>query len=235
MLIVRATSSSRASQEDCALCPCSGPPVQLAKFLRCNVCSSESRRHRDLSTDRHDVAYNILLLYVLRVLRIYSVRVQRSTSMAAVIAMRRPLFWSGYLLLALTAAVAVTVAAPLAEPAAPNNADDVVTYDQRQNGTENVRISLSDLKVVLAPADGLFQIMSMAGAQFLNSELAGAASENRPTGAECTGFKCNNRHRQAAKKNRFKLSSLIAPLLNSQAEQKIAETENISINNNNTN
>lgn len=37
-------------------------------------------------------------------------------------------------------------------------------------------------------------------------------------------------------RNRFKLSSLIAPLLNnSQAEQKIAETESISINNNNTN
>ncbi|XP_015363365.1 PREDICTED: uncharacterized protein LOC107161459 [Diuraphis noxia] len=147
--------------------------------------------------------------------------------------MRRQLFWSGYLL-ALTASVAVTVAAPAAEPAA-SNVDDVVTYDQRQNGTENVRISLSDLKVVLAPADGLFQIMSMAGAQFLNSELASAASEYRPTGPECTGFKCNNRHRQAAKKNRFKLSSLIAPLLNSQADQKITETENISINNNNTN
>lgn len=104
------------------------------------------------------------------------------------------------MLLALTAGAAVTVAAPLAEPAAPD-AEDVVTYDQRQNGTENVRISLSDLKVVLAPADGLFQIMSMAGAQFLNSELAGAASEHRPTGVECTGFKCNNRHRQAAKKS----------------------------------
>jgi len=114
--------------------------------------------------------------------------------------MRRQLFWSGYVLLALTAGAAVTVAAPLAEPAAPD-AEDVVTYDQRQNGTENVRISLSDLKVVLAPADGLFQIMSMAGAQFLNSELAGAASEHRPTGVECTGFKCNNRHRQAAKKS----------------------------------
>ncbi|XP_060864877.1 uncharacterized protein LOC132941046 [Metopolophium dirhodum] len=148
--------------------------------------------------------------------------------------MRRQLFWSGYVLLALTAGAAVTIAAPLAEPAAPD-AEDVVTYDQRQNGTENVRISLSDLKVVLAPADGLFQIMSMAGAQFLNSEFAGAASEHRPTGVECTGFKCNNRHRQAAKKNRFKLSSLIAPLLNSQAEQKISETESISINNHNTN
>lgn len=116
--------------------------------------------------------------------------------------MRRQLFWSGYVLLALTAGAAVTVVAvPLAEPAAPDAAEDVVTYDQRQNGTENVRISLSDLKVVLAPADGLFQIMSMAGAQFLNSELAGAASEHRPTGVECTGFKCNNRHRQAAKKS----------------------------------
>jgi len=122
--------------------------------------------------------------------------------------MRRQLFWSGYLL-ALTTAVAVTVAAPLAEPAAPPDSDDVVTYDQRQNGTENVRISLSDLKVVLAPADGLFQIMSMAGAQFLNSELAGAASEHRPTGVECTGFKCNNRHRQAAKKSVYSICHLI--------------------------
>ncbi|XP_025201440.1 uncharacterized protein LOC112598974 [Melanaphis sacchari] len=140
--------------------------------------------------------------------------------------MRRQLFWSGYLL-ALTVAASLTVAAP-AEPAA----EDVVTYDQRQNGTENVRISLSDLKVVLAPADGLFQIMSMAGAQLLNSDFVGAATDHRPTAVECTGFKCNNRHRQAAKKNRFKLSSLIAPLLNNQSEQKIAETESISANKN---
>jgi len=33
-------------------------------------------------------------------------------------------------------------------------------------------------------------------------------------------------------RNRFKLSNLIAPLLNNQAEQKIAETESISVNNN---
>uniref|UniRef100_A0A2S2PS78 Uncharacterized protein n=1 Tax=Schizaphis graminum TaxID=13262 RepID=A0A2S2PS78_SCHGA len=144
---------------------------------------------------------------------------------------RQLLFWSGCLL-TLTAAAALTAAAPqTAAPAEPAD-EDVVTYDQRQNGTENVRISLSDLKVVLAPADGLFQIMSMAGAQLLNSEFAGAASEHRPTEVECTGYKCNNRHRQAAKKNRFKLSSLIAPLLNNQAEKKIAEKESISLNNN---
>lgn len=96
-----------------------------------------------------------------------------------------------------TAAAAAAVVAAAAEP---TSVDDVI-YDQRQNGTENVRISLSDLKVVLAPADGLFQIMSMAGAQLLNSELANAASEHRPTAVECNGFKCNNRHRQAAKKS----------------------------------
>ncbi|VVC45568.1 Hypothetical protein CINCED_3A018223 [Cinara cedri] len=132
------------------------------------------------------------------------------------------------------ASASAAAAAATAAAAEPTSVDDVV-YDQRQNGTENVRISLSDLKVVLAPADGLFQIMSMAGAQLLNSELANAASEHRPTAIECNGFKCNNRHRQAAKKNRFKLSSLIGPLLqNSQAEnQKIAETESSSNNNNN--
>lgn len=93
-------------------------------------------------------------------------------------------------------------AVPSADPT--TSADDVVLYDQRQNGTENVRISLSDLKVVLAPADGLFEIMSMAGAQLFNSELfnnAAAASEHRPTAIECTGFKCNSRHRQAGKKS----------------------------------
>lgn len=106
--------------------------------------------------------------------------------------------------------VAVAVAAPPQAPAAESQqtpqqpdltADDVVLYDQRQNGTENVRISLSDLKVVLAPADGLFQIMSMAGAQFLNSELTSPSKlQHRPTSdTECTGFKCNNRHRQTAK------------------------------------
>jgi len=139
--------------------------------------------------------------------------------------------------LALTVAVAVAAPqTPAAVDTSTTAADDVI-YDQRQNGTENVRISLSDLKVVLAPADGLFQIMSMAGAQFLNSEFANAAaaSEHRPTALECTGFKCNNRHRQAAKKNRFKLSSLIAPLLNNPAEQKTMDTESISNSNNNNN
>lgn len=102
--------------------------------------------------------------------------------------------------LALT--VAVAVAAPPAAHTVDASAVDDVVYDQRQNGTENVRISLSDLKVVLAPADGLFQIMSMAGAQFLNSELGNsAATEQRPSTVECNGLKCNNRHRQAAKKS----------------------------------
>lgn len=122
-------------------------------------------------------------------------------------------------LLALT--VAVAVAAPSQSPAAESqqtpqqpdatatatSADDVVLYDQRQNGTENVRISLSDLKVVLAPADGLFQIMSMAGAHFLSSELSSPSKlQHRPTSsdAECTGYKCNNRHRQAAKTSVYK-------------------------------
>lgn len=104
----------------------------------------------------------------------------------------------------------------------PTTGDDVV-YDQRQNGTENVRISLSDLKVVLAPADGLFEIMSLAGAQFLSSQLtssskfdsdavaaeqylnsqlqAADSSGHRPAGTECSGSKCNNRHRQASKKS----------------------------------
>lgn len=103
-------------------------------------------------------------------------------------------------LLALTVAVTVAAAAP-PQPSHTVDASDLddVVYDQRQNGTENVRISLSDLKVVLAPADGLFQIMSMAGAQFLNSEAA--HSEQRPSAVECNGPKCNNRHRQAAKKS----------------------------------
>lgn len=110
---------------------------------------------------------------------------------------------SGTMWASLALTVAVVVAAPqssestAAAAATVASADDVV-YDQRQNGTENVRISLSDLKVVLAPADGLFQIMSMAGAQLLNSELANSELQ-RPTAFECTGLKCNNRHRQTAK------------------------------------
>lgn len=125
---------------------------------------------------------------------------------------------------------AVPSANPMTSANPTTSADDVVLYDQRQNGTENVRISLSDLKVVLAPADGLFEIMSMAGAQLLNSELFNnaAAFEQRPAAIECTGFKCNTRHRQAGKKNRFKLSSLLAPLLNNQTEQKIVDAESNS-------
>lgn len=109
-------------------------------------------------------------------------------------------------LLALTAAVAAA-APPQPTHTVDASAVDDVVYDQRQNGTENVRISLSDLKVVLAPADGLFQIMSMAGAQFLNSEAA--SSEQRPSAVECNGLKCNNRHRQAAKKSVSAVSACV--------------------------
>ncbi|XP_025407059.1 uncharacterized protein LOC112681007 [Sipha flava] len=140
----------------------------------------------------------------------------------------------------LWASLALTVAVAVAAPQTPTTmavdpAVDDVVYDQRQNGTENVRISLSDLKVVLAPADGLFQIMSMAGAQLFNTEMANAATEHRPTAVECNGYKCNNRHRLAAKKNRFKLSSFIAPLLNNQAEQKISENGGVKNTNKNNN
>ncbi|XP_050543711.1 uncharacterized protein LOC126906852 [Daktulosphaira vitifoliae] len=113
--------------------------------------------------------------------------------------------------------------------ASTNGADEIV-YDQRQNGTENVRISLSDLKVVVAPADGLFQIMSLAGAQLLASDLSGAASEQGHTSIDCNGYKCNNRNRQAAKKNRFKLSSLLEPILNNRALQKSAKSDNNNVN-----
>lgn len=128
---------------------------------------------------------------------LYSRHIARVLRSAHTMATYSTGFWMTLTTLAVTVAVATAAAVAVVDP----STDDVVVYDQRQNGTENVRISLSDLKVVLAPADGLFQIMSMAGAQFLNSELSHSSSEHRPTtGAECTGFKCNNRHRQAAKK-----------------------------------
>lgn len=109
-------------------------------------------------------------------------------------------------LLALTVAVAAAAPSQPTHVVDASSVDDVV-YDQRQNGTENVRISLSDLKVVLAPADGLFQIMSMAGAQFLNSDAAN--SEQRPSNVECNGLKCNNRHRQAAKKSVYIIRTFV--------------------------
>lgn len=102
----------------------------------------------------------------------------------------------------LTLTVAVAVAAPQSSVTVEPTAFDDVIYDQRQNGTENVRINLSDLKVVLAPADGLFQIMSMAGAQFLAADLP---TETGSSTDECTGFKCTNRHRQTAKKSVYTL------------------------------
>lgn len=51
------------------------------------------------------------------------------------------------------------------------NVDDTVDQiiDQRQNGSENVRIHMNDLTLMVAPSDGFLQLMSASASDFLNN------------------------------------------------------------------
>lgn len=94
--------------------------------------------------------------------------------------------------------------------------EDDVLYDQRQNGTENVRIHMNDVTVVVAPSDGLLQLLGGSGSDLLHFGAAASHSgsnshhlptsefstnisgeSGKPTGFDCDGFgKC--RHAQQA-------------------------------------
>lgn len=66
--------------------------------------------------------------------------------------------------------------------------EDIV-YDQRQNGTENLHISLSDVMVVVAPVESLTPL-AMDTFNFL---ALGAATKDKDKG-ECgeTGARCRS-------------------------------------------
>lgn len=55
-------------------------------------------------------------------------------------------------------------------------------YDQRQNGSENLRIHLNDLTLMVAPSDGIMQLMTASASDLLNSSHdAPNAGPNKPT------------------------------------------------------
>lgn len=65
----------------------------------------------------------------------------------------------------------------------PDTVDEIV-YDQRQNGSENLRIHMNDVTLVVAPSDGILQLMSASASDFLNSsnDISGSSS-NKPPGS----------------------------------------------------
>lgn len=65
-----------------------------------------------------------------------------------------------YLVLSFFVLLGAVACAPAEESHHSHEDDGDIVYDQRQNGTENLRISLSDVMVVVAPAESL---MPMAG------------------------------------------------------------------------
>lgn len=65
-----------------------------------------------------------------------------------------------YIVFSFSLLLGVVISAPTEESPHSHEDDSDVVYDQRQNGTENLRISVSDVMVVVAPAEGL---LPMAG------------------------------------------------------------------------
>nr|XP_018914192.1 PREDICTED: uncharacterized protein LOC109042084 [Bemisia tabaci] len=138
---------------------------------------------------------------------------------------------------------ALARAAPTPAPNEPHTAADPVVstssttddvlYDQRQNGTENVRIHMNDVTVVVAPSDGLLQLLSAGSSsdllnfgaslstnshQLTTSEFStniAGAGEGKP-GFDCDAVgKCRHAQQPApGKRNRFRLSNILMPLFN---------------------
>lgn len=94
-------------------------------------------------------------------------------------------------LAALAALVVAVLAAPAATPDTAD-ADEDIVYDQRQNGSENLRINLSDLTIVVAPGDSLSPLVSDA----YNMMLLSAAVKNKSHAPDCAdGGRCKSASR----------------------------------------
>lgn len=65
-----------------------------------------------------------------------------------------------------------------------DNVDQVI--DQRQNGTENLRIHMNDLTLMVAPSDGILQLMSASASDLLNSNNESSNSNSNKPGASTT-------------------------------------------------
>lgn len=97
------------------------------------------------------------------------------------------------LVLAVSAALVSAVLAAPAATADTSSSEEDVVYDQRQNGSENLRINLSDLTIVLAPGDSLSPMVSDAYAMMLVSAL-----RNKSTSSDCgDGGRCKSASRSA--------------------------------------
>ena len=60
--------------------------------------------------------------------------------------------------------------------AAPPGQDEDVLYDQRQNGTDNFRVQMSDVTLVVAPAEAL---LAVAPSDLFESQLKPKLADNK--------------------------------------------------------
>ena len=73
---------------------------------------------------------------------------------------------------------------PLPAENTPRPSEAVDEYDQRQNGSENVRIHMNDVTLVVAPSEGIMQLMSASANDFLNGSTDNVA--NKPSSGSST-------------------------------------------------
>lgn len=69
----------------------------------------------------------------------------------------------------------------------PDGSDDF--FDQRQNGSENVRIHMNDVMLVMAPSEGILQLMSASANEFLNANND-ISNSNKPPGSSAYSSDC---------------------------------------------
>ncbi|XP_046680850.1 uncharacterized protein LOC124367784 [Homalodisca vitripennis] len=132
--------------------------------------------------------------------------------------MRRVLV--GVTVAVVAALVASAVGAPATTGEEAGSGDDTgdVVYDQRQNGSENLRVSVSDVMVLVAPADSLVP-MAEGALNSLALGVVGAAvmDKVKAPAPDCSEHgKC----KAASLRSRLRLSNLLQPLVNRAHHRK---------------
>uniref|UniRef100_A0A224Y1M0 Putative secreted protein n=1 Tax=Panstrongylus lignarius TaxID=156445 RepID=A0A224Y1M0_9HEMI len=79
---------------------------------------------------------------------------------------------SAFVLLILAALVVGTISAPSEQP----EEVEQVLYDQRQNGTDNLRLMMNDITLLVAPSEALF---SLAPSDIFDGEVKPKVSRPR--------------------------------------------------------
>ncbi|XP_039292865.1 uncharacterized protein LOC111053968 [Nilaparvata lugens] len=130
----------------------------------------------------------------------------------------------------LSLSVSLATAAPPSS-SSPSDADfDDVFYDQRQNGSENFRIHLNDVMVVVAPAEALLGADLLGGGGGLGGGSGGLGAADLPVedavsphkeckpgvkgAAKCSSRPASQHNNVNNKRSRLRLSNFLLPFIN---------------------